>query len=97
MWVYDGNSKSVVDVPRYHVADKGSFSNARFAEDADMSLLVLGRDLEKFFVYVCCANRVGLHDVHDGSSLPLWVRRREVVFQWGLDIMMVWKIKSRSN
>jgi len=44
--VYDCDTKSVVYVPRYHVAEQGSFPNARLAEDADVSLLVLGRDLE---------------------------------------------------
>ena len=55
MWVYDCDSKSVIYVPRYHVAEESGFSNAGLAEDADVTLLVLGCDLEKFFVYVCCA------------------------------------------
>jgi len=44
--VYDCDSKFVIYIPRYHVAEKGGFPYSRLAENADVSLLVLGCDLE---------------------------------------------------
>ena len=73
MRVYDCDSKFVIYVPRYHVAEKGGFPYSGLTEDTDVSLLVLGCDLEKFFVYVGCADGVGEHD----GSLPLWIGRWE--------------------
>ena len=40
--VYDGDTKVVIDIPRYHVAKQGRLSNAGLAEDANVPLLVLG-------------------------------------------------------